>query len=480
MFTKILKQGVPAISGPRKRTYRSIANNLAFLHILVVFLTFSAGSALLYMKLNSHLNQSVLLGMREEMLSVKTILQASNGLELLKSEMKSQLYEVESHKVYIRLMDRNGRLIMESPEMAESLPISAFPLPNSRPEMLKWRIATGELYLLKSAFIPALFNGTGGQVQIGTDISRDELLSKLFRTTLVIFSLGGIVLAIVSAIYIVRQGLKPLNDISATVQRITELHLNTRIDPELLPVEMESLASSFNSMLGRLENSFSKIAQYSENLAHELRTPLNNLMIEADIALSRQRTPEEYQKVISSSMEEYGRLTLLVDRLLFLARANNQQLELTIERIDTRLELENVAEFYFETASDRGVTVTVIGEASLSADPVLFCRAVGNLLANALNYTAGGGVITLAARQAEDNSVEIAVSDTGCGIDPVILPKIFDRYFWVEAARKKDSKGTGLGLDIVKAIMELHGGNVAIQSEPGKGTTVTLTFPAIT
>jgi two-component system heavy metal sensor histidine kinase CusS len=407
------------------------------------------------------------------------MLRAPNGLELLKSERQTQLYEAERQRSFFRLMDRNGRIIMEHPEMAAFFPVSVFPKPDDSPEMLKWRIPNGELYLLKSSRLSKnFFNDRGGQIQIGTNISEDEKLIKIYWNTLVITSLGGLVFAVMSAIYIVRRGLKPLNDMSATVQQITELHLKTRINTELLPVEMESLASSFNSMLGRLENAFSKLAQYSENLAHELRTPLNNLMIESDIALSRQRTPEEYQKVISSNMEEYGRLTLLVDRLLFLARANNQQLELAVERIDTRLELENVAEFYSETASDRGVTVSVVGGASLSADPVLFCRAVGNLLANALNYTAGGGTVTLAARQAEDNSVEIAVSDTGCGIDPEILPKIFDRYFWVEASRKKDSKGTGLGLDIVKAIMQLHRGSVAIQSEPGKGTTVTLMFPA--
>jgi two-component system heavy metal sensor histidine kinase CusS len=344
--------------------------------------------------------------------------------------------------------------------------------------MLKWRVSNGELYFLKTARLPEnISKGTGCLIQIGTNISEDERLTKHFRSTLVIFSLGGLIFAVISSFYTVRQGLRPLFDMSASVQQITELRLNTRIDPALLPVEMEPLASSFNSLLARLENAFGKLSQYSENLAHELRTPLNNLTIEADIALSRPRTPEEYQKVISSSMEEYGRMSLIIDRLLFLARADNQQLELVIERIDVCRELENVADFYSETALDKEITVIVDGGASLSVDPVLFSRAVGNLFANALNYTPRGGTVTLAARQAGDTSVEVAVSDTGCGIDPELLPKIFDRYFWVEATRKKDPKGTGLGLDIVKAIMRLHGGSVAIRSEPGKGTTVTLKFP---
>jgi two-component system heavy metal sensor histidine kinase CusS len=310
--------------------------------------------------------------------------------------------------------------------------------------------------------------------------SNDFARGHQFLTAVVIFTLGGLLFAIISTNYIVRQGLKPLNELSATIQQISELQLNTRLDPALFSLEMESLANSFNDMIGRLESAFGKLAQYSENLAHELRTPLNNLMIEADIAISRPRTSEEYQKVVCSSIEEYKRLALLIDRLLFLARADNHQLELTIERIDVRRELENFAEFYYETSLDKGISVTVTGESSLLADPVLFSRAVGNLFVNALNYTPGGGTVTLATHQAEDNSVEVVVSDTGFGIDPELLPKIFDRYFWVEATRKKDPKGAGLGLDIVKAIMKLHGGSVEIWSDLGKGTKVTLKFPSAT
>jgi two-component system, OmpR family, heavy metal sensor histidine kinase CusS len=478
MSTKFFKRGEHATQEPRQRSYRSIANNLAALHILAVSLIFSIGVVFLYVTLLNHLKQSGIKELREKTALVKTMLQTANGLGLLETEMQTQAYEAENLRACFRLLDRHGRIILESPEMTALFPVSAFPQPDGSPDVLQWRVSTGELYLLKTARLPEnLFNGKGGELQIGTNISEDERLIKLFRNTLLISSLGGFVFAVMSAIFIVRQGLKPLKDMSATVQQITELQLNTRINPALLPVEMESLVSSFNSMLGRLENAFSKLAQYSENLAHELRTPLNNLMIEADIALSRQRTPDEYQKVINSSLEEYGRLALLIDRLLFLARANNQQLELAIARIDVRQAFENVAEFHSESARDKGITVTVVGGAILLADPVLFCRAIDNLLANALNYTPAKGTITLAAHQAEDSSVEISVSDTGCGIDPGLLPKIFDRYFWVESTRKKDPKGAGLGLDIVKAIMELHGGSVEIQSELGKGTTLTLMFP---
>jgi two-component system heavy metal sensor histidine kinase CusS len=344
----------------------------------------------------------------------------------------------------------------------------------------KFRSPSGNLFLLDSDLFTGSTTIGNGQLQIAMDISDDEILAKQFMVTLVVFSLFGLLFAVLSAFYITRLVLMPINEISDNIKDITETNLDTRLNVALFPEEMKSLGESFNIMLSRIENSFKKLTQYSENLAHELRTPLNNLILEASVALSRQRAPEEYQKVINSSMEEYDRLSLLIDRLLFLVRADNNQHRLEMKKIDVLEELENVFEFYSEAVLDKGITVTVVGTASLMADLVLFNRAVSNLFFNALKYTERGGSITLTAVQNDNNTVEILVQDTGSGIDPLVLPKIFDRYFWVESARQKDHKGTGLGLDIVKAIMKLHGGSVGIESELGVGTTVKLLFPLVT
>jgi two-component system heavy metal sensor histidine kinase CusS len=229
-------------------------------------------------------------------------------------------------------------------------------------------------------------------------------------------------------------------------------------------------------MLDRLEVSIEGLSHYSANLAHELRTPINNLMVEADIALSRPRTVDEYRKVIGSNMEEYVRLSRMIDSLLFLARTENAQTGLNLALMDLRKEIEDIAEFYSAVASDEGVKVTCTGEAALYADPVLFRRAVSNLLANAINYTPKEGEISISVRQSDGMSVEVIVSDTGCGIAQEHLPRIFDRFYRVPSIRKPEAPGSGLGLAIVKSIMELHGGAVEIQSELTRGTTVTMKF----
>jgi len=476
MFTKFSTLSLPSMMGRRGWEYRSIANTLALLHTLAVFVSFSFASVILFNSLLNHLNQSNYKQIQEKISSVRTMVQAPNSWELLNIEIKSQTYDTGSHKVFIRVTERDGRIINESSGMHELLPLPVFPRSNVRPLIQKYRIPSGNLFLLSSALFLDNDSVSNGQIQIAIDISEDERLAKKLMMTLVIFSLLGLLFAVFSAFYIIRIGLKPLNEISEKVKNLTETNLDMRLDVELFPEEMKSLGTSFNIMFGRMENSFKKLTQYSENLAHELRTPLNNLILEAGVTLSKQRTSEEYQKVINSSLEEYDRLSLLIDRLLFLVRADNNQHKLEMKKINVFNEFENIVEFYSEALLDRGVTVTIVGAATLEADRVLFNRAISNLFSNALNYTECGGSITLAVCK-NDSTVEVSVSDTGSGIDPEMLPKIFDRYFWIESTRKKDVKGTGLGLDIVKSIMKMHGGVVEILSEPGKGTSVKLTFP---
>src|ERR1039457_389681 len=137
MFTKVIKRDMPAMSGLLKWVNHSIANYLTISIILLAFLTLSACSAFLYKILLDHQNQSGLKLLREEMVTVNTILQAPNGLELLAGEIKAQQFESENQKVYVRLMDRNGRIIIESPGMAKALPRSVFPLPDGSRDILK-------------------------------------------------------------------------------------------------------------------------------------------------------------------------------------------------------------------------------------------------------------------------------------------------------------------------------------------------------
>ncbi len=271
--------------------------------------------------------------------------------------------------------------------------------------------------------------------------------------------------------------MRPLKEITASVQSVKVSRLHERIGKAAWPRELTALAAAFDEMLERIEDSFTRLSRFSADLAHELRTPISNLIGEAEIAHSRSRTQEEYRHVLESSLEEYGKLSRMMESLLFLARAESAQTGVERSRLDARKEIEAVREFYDAMAEEQNVKVTCRGNATLAADPMFFRRALSNLLSNALQYTPPGGTIMISAEQLYDRSVEIKVSDTGSGIAPDHLPKIFDRFYRTDPARARYREGAGLGLAIVKSILDLHGGSVSIHSEPHNGTTAILWFP---
>lgn len=230
-------------------------------------------------------------------------------------------------------------------------------------------------------------------------------------------------------------------------------------------------------MLDRLQGSFNRLNEFSAEIAHALRHPINNLRGEAEVALTRARSTEEYRQVISSSLEEYERLSRLIDGLLFIARTDDPRAALDRVTFSARPEMDAVRDFYEAFAAERKVEVTCEGDATVTGDPVLVRRAISNLLGNALRHTPAGGRVTLSARPLADGAAELSAADTGCGIRPEHLEQVFERFFQADKTRAANGDGAGLGLAIVRSIMRLHGGSATARSVLSEGTTITLRFP---
>jgi two-component system, OmpR family, heavy metal sensor histidine kinase CusS len=475
MFWKIGRPG--SSESPRAGFGRwSIARRLALLHILAVLISYTVFGALLYAKRIKQLERDTLQDLDAERASVVAMLSEPDARVLLGYEIRIQQFEPEHLRPFIRILDREGRVLLETPGLESVVPRGAFPAPGAA---LRWRNGHGGSFLVRSIPLPdRFFSGPGGMLQLGISTHEEKALIHRLRLTLLIFITSGLLFAFGCAYIIVRLALKPLDDISATASNITRHRLDTRIQEASLPVELVSLAGSFNSMLGRLEDSFARLSHYSANLAHELRTPINTLMLESDIALAKGRTPQEYRRVIASSLEEYRRLSWIIDRLLFLARADLEANHLDWRRLNLRSEIEELFDYFSETACQAGVALEVHGQGTLCADQTLLRRALSNLIANALSATPPGGAIIVTIWQGDDLSVRVTVRDTGCGIEEAHLPRIFDRFYRAGEGGSPKAEGTGLGLAIVKSIMQMHGGAAGIRSEAGVGTTVTLEFPA--
>jgi len=385
-------------------------------------------------------------------------------------------------KYFVRILDGQGTLLVESPRMEETFPFAIFPLPSelsaTKTAGLKWKDHSGKPFLLKTAWIE---DGSKEKrrfkVQMALDVTSQKTILANYSQMMAIALVLGIITSAVICIIIIRRGLRPLAEITETTHRISASRLNERIAASRWPKELTPLAVAFDDMLDRLEDSFSRLSRFSADLAHELRTPINGLMGTADVILANERTPEEYRHVIESSLEEYSRLSRLIERLLFLARATNNEIRIEKSPLDVPRELARIHELFRAMAEDQGVEIIICGEGVVHAERDLFGRAVSNLLANALQHTPSGGRVTLACTRASEHLMEVRVSDTGIGIPAEHLSRILDRFYRVDSTRSRSTGGVGLGLAIVKSIMDLHGGNVTVESRPNQGTTVVLAFP---
>jgi len=396
--------------------------------------------------------------------------------DVFAQELKS--HRAGEHATYwIRMLDSQGRTYAETPGMDRLLPPEIFPLAQQS------SVAVGgrkDYHRGAKLFSLIAFNeASGGQaytVQLAQDRSSDERVEKEFAVLFIIVLASSVLASAFIAIIVTKRGLRPLTQLTQLVARMGPTHLKERVAPGSWPSELQPLAIAFDDMLKRLDDSFTRLSQFSADLAHELRTPVANMMGEAQVALTRERTAAEYRETIESTIGECERLSRIVDNLLFVARVDAAREPIARKRFDARKAVEKIAAFYQTAAEDRHVTITCSGQGQIYADPDLFERAVGNLLDNALRFAPDRGSIQVAVSK-HSNDFEVAISDNGCGIAAEHLPRVFDRFYRAESSRTSD--GAGLGLALVKSIVELHGGSASIQSEMGRGTTVKLTFPAV-
>ncbi len=473
-----------AILPPRRRNW-SILRRLTLLYAGSSLLMLISGAIYLDWSLVRNLEREDESFLGNKIEDCRRILkERPEDRQLLINEVQTEAAASQFIQYYVRLLDDQGSVLLETPGMRNALPPAAFPKPIG-PTQVPLRASlrrsgTNRTFLVMSAM--AQLNSPSDPlraVQVAMDVSADEALVARYRVKLAIVVLFGIIFSCGAGMLIARQGLRPLRDITQATERITASQLHERIVANGWPEELASLAASFDAMLDRLEDSFKRLSQFSADLAHELRTPINNLRGEAGVALSQSRTVEEYRDTLGSSLEEYARLSRLIDNLLFLARADGRTKVVNHASFDALTAVQSVREFYEAFAEDRGVQVQCAGAGTVNADPVLFRQAVSNLLSNAINSTASGGRVLIHIEAGKGDSIQVDVADNGCGISAEHLPRIFDRLYRVDPARSQHPNGAGLGLAIVKSIMELHGGSVEVQSEPGKGTRFTLSFPAV-
>ena len=305
------------------------------------------------------------------------------------------------------------------------------------------------------------------------DHELDELLMVLGMAVPVALAVAG-----GTGYVLARKALGPVRHLHRLTEEITADRLDRRLPVTNPSDELGSLTETINGMIGRLERSFAEIRRFTADASHELRTPLAVIRTEAEVALRRSMTLSEHQQLLGSILEECERLTHLTDQLLTLSREDAGAARPASERIDLSALVQTVTESMRPLAIAKGLQLRVSGSSTLKVcgDEGRLRQVFYNLLDNAIKYTPEGGTIEV-RMEARDRSALVSVRDTGIGIAPEHLPRVFDRFYRVDKARSREQGGAGLGLSISKIIVTAHGGQIDLASAPGQGTACTVTLP---
>jgi two-component system heavy metal sensor histidine kinase CusS len=264
--------------------------------------------------------------------------------------------------------------------------------------------------------------------------------------------------------FVARRGLSPLQAIKQRAAAITAKNLHFRLPSEAIPRELAELTETLNSMLSRLEESFQRLSDFSSDLAHELRTPVSNLLIQTQVTLSKARSADDYRDILASNAEEFERLSRMISDMLFLAKADNNQVIPSLEPVDLAAEVRGLLDYYEILAEEKRLNLSMSGNGFVNGDRLMLRRAISNLLSNAIRHTPEDGDIAIRIHDGDQGQVSLSIENSGPAIPPEHLERIFDRFYRADSARNRTTEGAGLGLAITRSILRTHGGDVRVAS----------------
>ena len=375
---------------------------------------------------------------------------------------------------YYQILSSDGRILVQSPSLSlagGSLPVVA---PGKEPVFATITGPGGEpVRMMTQSFDFAVGTLT---FQAADSLEETAELMGSFRMIVLAIFPAVFIVCILGVFLITGWALRPLGSFSGKVGEITEENLGERLDERGTAAELRPLAASFNTMLGRLEESFSKQRQFLSDASHELRTPTSIIKSFCDITLGRERGAQEYRDALKKIGETVNRMCDIINRILVISRMDSKTIQFKPARVELMDLMKDVKRLIEQTALHKGVTMSIGGrDVAVKGDREGLTEVFTNIVENAIKYNRPGGRVDINVGEFMGNAV-VSVEDTGIGIPEEELERIFDRFYRVDASRGV-TVGSGLGLSIVKTIIEAHGGRIEVKSQRGKGSTFTVFLP---
>jgi heavy metal sensor kinase len=487
---KIAAQTAGAVGPALERAIRLVRGlrfRLTLSYVLFFSVLLIAIGLLFRQALRSEMNGDVQALLEEEWGAAKGYLRIENQRPIWVEDSTDpeEAYIVDRLRHIYLLTDANGYLLERSDTyhaIGDDTPDEiARVLRLPKPEVHIRRDPNGVPYLIKAGAVPDE-RGQPYFFALGRSLEDNERTVNGFTRTYFLLLPAMIALTSVAGWVLAGRAIRPLNSVAHAAQEITGVNLSTQIPNRGAGDELDNLIDSFNRMTRRLSQSFDQMRQFSTDVSHELRTPLTAIRGQLEVALFTADNTEQYRDAMVNALEDVEKLSSIVRALLLLSQAESGQLVLQKSLLNLGEVAADVVDQFQIPAEEKGLALTALLEESTfaSADRTQMERMLSNLLSNAIKYTPKGGSIHVRAGADPERPgwTRIVVEDSGVGIAPENLPHIFDRFYRVRSAQTNKIEGLGLGLSFVSWIVSAHGGDVHVESTPGKGSRFEIRLPA--
>lgn len=382
---------------------------------------------------------------------------------------------------YFEMRDPSGRRDPQRSRLhSGKLSVSPHALKNASQGLPTFETVQGiEKYPVRVLTAPVIERGrVVNLVQVGMSLKSMSLTRRRFLIiTLTLLSVA-LLLSGGGGWLLVRSALKPVENMTKSAERISAEALKERLKETGAEDELDRLAKTLNRMLGRLDVAFSRIRRFSADASHELQTPLTILKGELEVTLRSQRSPEEYQQILTSALEEIDRIAQLVEGLLLLARADAGVQKMDARPVALSQLLEEIRDRTEILAKTRNITIQLgpLEPITIRGDHERLRRLLLNVVENGIKYTPPGGRITLSLNKGK-KWANFIIADTGLGIPYDDQEKVFQPFYRSTKAGTQEDAGFGLGLSIALSIAEAHAGKIDVESTPGQGSVFTIRLP---
>ncbi|PLY07031.1 MAG: hypothetical protein C0625_07500 [Arcobacter sp.] len=447
---------------------KSVKSKLLFVYGGILILVLLFFNAILYYYAKSYFYEHTINSLKS--VSRDVVFDDIEGKKLKEGiTLLSHKYDFSISNVYIQVF-YNNKIVLKSINMQNfELPFINLKNKNESIDLFKLKnISQYDILMFSSKVLDGNYI-----VQVATT---EEETQKSLNTLRRNFLIGDPIFFLIVLILLYKMLvdiLKPMNTITDTARSISITDLDKRIQYEEKGDEFTKLAKTFNNMLSRLQTSFKQIRRFSSDASHQLKTPLTAIRLQTDVTLKKDRTKEEYKNVLQSINVEIIHLQNMIDNLFLLTKMDDEIIQKNFKDIDLDIILINVVEEFILVASQKRITLDIeeVEHIAIKGEDTLLFILCANLIDNAIKYTPKGKKIIISLKD-----FTLTIKDEGIGISEENLHLIFERFFRVEASRFDEIKGYGLGMSIVKTILNLHHATIDIKSKLDFGTTIKIKF----